>query len=605
MPLLGDGQIFERYRIIRWLGSGSTGESYEAEDQMLLRKVTLKLIHPWTTLPDSARRQFFREMQGISSLNHPYLAAVLDYGGSDGRLYVARRYISSGSLLGTDGRLWYRPPLTIADAFTYAHQLAHVLQYVHQHGYLHASLTFTNVLVLRGPNLEQEADYAPFLVADIGLANFVRRFGTPQVEALPVSAAPEQLGKRVAPASDQFALAVLLYFWLTGRPPYLGTPAEVEKLKLTETITPLSTLNPSLTPEQDRIILRALAVYPEKRYPSVLAFTEALKETQPARPEAFASPIPTQAEMPHTLFQSTTNELPTSEQPTEARAKLPASSHQTSGAQSDESHHSALEELLTHPHIAHPESKRGFSSAQTTEQEPATLPTLPETPRPEEEIVQFDFTSSPIISEKPAALAEEVPTAQSLPETAAEPSIQHETSPETTPGPISNEQPLPPVEATSVEAELPAASEEPAPSGRAGQASADTSSTDAPSALPKTRAAYTRPGGDLPRLIVFSPYTNSTYEYPLTRAEINIGRAGASDLHLEQDDLTSRHHALLKCEGERVLIFDKRSFNGVFINGQQIEVGHGYELTDGDHIGIGNYELIFRSALGSSVSQAG
>src|SRR6201999_3844097 len=86
MPVLEDGQLFERYRIVRLLGMGVAGESYEAEDSMLLRKVTLKLIHPWQTLPDAARRQFFREMQVISILTHPYLASVLDYGEVDGRL---------------------------------------------------------------------------------------------------------------------------------------------------------------------------------------------------------------------------------------------------------------------------------------------------------------------------------------------------------------------------------------------------------------------------------------------------------------------------------------------------------------------------------------
>ena len=85
--------------------------------------------------------------------------------------------------------------------------------------------------------------------------------------------------------------------------------------------------------------------------------------------------------------------------------------------------------------------------------------------------------------------------------------------------------------------------------------------------------------------------------------ETNIGRAGASDLLLAQDDLTSRHHALIKRAGERVLIFDKRSYNGVFINGQKIEGERGHELADGDHISIGNYELIFRSALSKNVSR--
>ncbi len=107
----------------------------------------------------------------------------------------------------------------------------------------------------------------------------------------------------------------------------------------------------------------------------------------------------------------------------------------------------------------------------------------------------------------------------------------------------------------------------------------------------------------VPRLIIASPYTSSSFEFLIVDEEINIGRAGSSNLYLEQDNLTSRHHALLKRIGERVLIFDKRSHNGVFLNGQKIEVGRGYELADGDHIGIGNYELIFRSASTGQISQ--
>jgi hypothetical protein len=103
-----------------------------------------------------------------------------------------------------------------------------------------------------------------------------------------------------------------------------------------------------------------------------------------------------------------------------------------------------------------------------------------------------------------------------------------------------------------------------------------------------------QPAIQAPRLIVTSPYTASSYEFLLISDETNIGRAGSSDLLLDQDNLTSRHHAQIKRLGDHILIFDKRSHNGVFINGQKIEAEHGYELADGDHIGIGNYELIFR-----------
>ena len=603
MPILGDGQVFERYRIVRWLGSGYTGESYEAEDRMLLRKVTLKLIHPWATLPDSARRQFFREMQGISALNHPYLAAVLDYGESDGRLYVARRYVSSGSLLGTNGRLWYRPPLAVAAAFTYTHQLAQVLHHIHQHGYLHGSLTFTNVLVLRGPNVEQETEHVPFLAADTGLANFVRRFGNPQVATLPVSAAPEQLGKRVTPASDQFALAVLLYFWLTGRPPYLGASEEVEKLKLSGKITPPSALNPELTAEQDRIILRALAVYPEERHASVLAFAEALQNTHPSATPVRSVPFATllaQPETPRTLLHIPIDETPpatASENETQARSaeSSPQPPAETSGPQVSTQvqsaareaapSSSALDELLPPTHPAATERESG---PQTEEvggiaiPEPDTLPALPETPRPQES--ESTAALALVGNEQPAILRDEMP-------------------------PSGGEQAAPIDETTSASAEAPSetgevqggdnASAQINEVGAGIASSPAESASSAPDTPPEARSA----SDTLPRLIVCSPYTNSSYEFVLINEEVNIGRAGSSDLHLEQDELTSRHHALLKREGERVLLFDKRSYNGVFVNGQQIEVGQGYELADGDHISIGNYELIYRSAPHTHGSQ--
>lgn len=464
MSTLESGQVFERYRIIQLLGSGVSGESYEAEDTMLLRKVTLKLIHPQATLPDSARRQFFREMQGISILNHPYLATVLDYGEIDGKLYVARRYVSNGSFLGTNGRLWFRTPLSVPDAIHYASQLAQVLQFIHNRGSLHGALTFSNILVLRGPNLENESDHAPFLLADIGLTNFVRRFGQQPHLPLPVTAAPEQLGKRVIPASDQFALAVVLYFWLAGRPPYVGTPEEIQHLKLTETITPLSTLNPRVSFEQEGMLLRALSVYPEDRYPNALAFANALLGTLKPQPQ------------PVLRTESSAQTVPD-------------------------------------VHVA-------------TEPVPEPVPQNVPQPGPESDVPQ--------------------PVPDDIPQTVPEPA-----APVPTPGPIDH-------------AGLPAAEQLPEPAGM---------------------AAY---------LIIVSPFIEEPYEVLLRSDETTIGRAGSSDILLDHDNLTSRHHALLKRENGRYYVYDRRSANGVQVNGQQLGGDDGCALEDGDHISIGNYELIFR-----------
>jgi serine/threonine protein kinase len=440
MPTLEKGQLFERYRIIQWLGSGVSGESYEAEDTMLLRQVTLKLIHPTTILPDAARRQFFREMQGISILSHPYVTPVLDYGEFEGKLYVARRFTNNGSLLSKNSRVWFRPPLAVHDAIHYGQQLAQALQFMHNRGFLHGAVTFTNILVLHGPNPPVQGEYAPFLLADAGLANFIRRHGVQDDVSLPlpITAAPEQLHSRPVQASDQFALAVILYFWLVGRPPFIGSPEEIEQLKLTETIPSLSSLNPHVTVEQDMVVLRALSASPEDRYPSVLAFSNALAAPPPSQPVATITPV----------------------NQTEDTIKL--------------SSLSVLQSLTA----STPEPLTQLSDSQVLQPE----------------------TQAPRV-----------------------PLVAH--------------------------------------------------------------------------LVIVSPYTEEPYTVELQADEMTIGRAGSSDIFLDKDDLTSRHHALLKRTNNSYAILDRRSANGVQVNGQQLQGESGIELADGDHISIGNYELIFRLGL--------
>src|SRR6266581_1847567 len=435
MPTLETGQSFERYRSIQWLGSSVSGESYEAEDTMLHRKVTLKLIHPTQTLPDAARRQFFRQMQGISILNHSYLAQVLDYGEFDGKLYVARRFVSSGSLLSYNGRLWFQAPLDVFDAVHYGHQLAQALQYIHNRGYVHGALTLSNILVVCEPNSELKGEKTPFLLADAGLSHFVRSSIEQNSTPLPITAAPEQLYQRIIPASDQFSLAALLYFWLTGRPPYIGSSEEIEKLKLTETITPLSSFNPNITVEQDGVVLRTLSVSPEDRYQSVQAFADALLLTlSPKTQPVFAT---------------------------------------------ESSNHIFLNDL----DLSEPTPQ--FPTEQVTEM-----------------LVQK--------AEDSAIIA---------------------------------------------------------------------------------------------HLIIFSPYAQEPVIVELHDEEMTIGRAGSSDILLDRDDLTSRHHALLKRENDRFLIYDRRSANGVQVNGLPIQSDNGYPLIDGDHITIGNYELTFRAVIRTAIDQ--
>ncbi len=567
MPALERNQQFERYRITQWLGNGVSGESYEAVDTMLQRKVTLKLIHPWFTLPDLAHRQFFREMQGISTLNHPYLATTLDYGEIDGRLYVARRFLSNGSLLSNTGRLWFNPPLNVEDAIQYGYQLAQALNYIHNCGYLHGAVTLSNILVLRGPNMNHEHGYAPFLLADIGLSNFVRRFGQPQIKLLPVTAAPEQIGKRVTPASDQFALAVLLYFWLSGRPPYIGTPEETELAKLTGMFPPLFSLNPDILFEQEEVLRRALSIYPDERYPSVTAFADALvatltppMNTTPPTPSTIKTPQPDLKEQ----LESLTEALPQANQaPVNAYASVSQ-----------------------------------FETRPISELEPETLP-VPGTPAEVESAPAVEALSSvePAITLgiDPISMDEAAPILMPHLELSLTLEQMLNALVQPLPSVFHPGIQLPPQTPVSAEEEIATAEEAPPVTESPAYQENEIMEIETQAGQTEQIVQTTQPIA-IPRLQINWLSGRETREYLLDNKEIMLGRAGSDDVQLDKDSSISRHHALLKYEDDQYLIYDLRSFSGICVNGEKLNNDTGHALADGDHINIGNYELTFRKA---------
>ena len=569
MALLVEGQRFERYRVIRWLGSGVTGESYEVENVMLQQKATLKLIHPWATLAESARRQFFREMQSMSMLHHPYVAEMVDYGEIDAQLYVARRYMSSGSLLGNEGRMWFRPPLPVNEAIQYGSQLAEALEYIHQQGYVHGALTLANTLILRGPNTEQASNYAPFLLADTGLAHFVRRFGQPRLSLLPLTAAPEQLGNKtnktnetssVTAASDQFALAVIIYLWLAGRPPYLGSPEEIEHLKRTETITPLTGLNPQVTFEQEGILRRALSVYPEDRYPSIQTFADALIATLP-RP---SQPLPEETLISQHEPLSEPVFIPLAEPMVEFNHEVEAVPVVEAEAETVFAIAVGLEESS---------DTNTTPTASDTPESPDTA-TVDPFPKPEPDIA--------------IPIPEPAPVPEPLPEPAPEPAPQpvEPTEPATEPLPKPEPDIIIPIpEPAPVPEPIPQTE----PLSEKAVADTDVSQQEVTAQEQEQGESEIK----IARLIISSPFTETSVEAVLERDELTIGRAGSSDILLDYDDKTSRHHALLRREEGQYVLYDRQSVYGVFVNDEKIPENTGHVLTDGDHICIGNYELTF------------
>ncbi len=102
------------------------------------------------------------------------------------------------------------------------------------------------------------------------------------------------------------------------------------------------------------------------------------------------------------------------------------------------------------------------------------------------------------------------------------------------------------------------------------------------------------------RLILRTDTGEILQEYTLEKSEISIGRAPTSDILLSKDKLTSRRHATIRYENGNYSIHDERSANGTFVNGQQLEEMMPRTLQDGDHIGIGEYELVFLASESAS-----
>ncbi|HEY4387139.1 MAG TPA: FHA domain-containing protein [Ktedonobacteraceae bacterium] len=571
------GQRFDRYQIVRKLGMGISGESYEAQDTLLQRTVTLKLIHPWSTLPDAIRRQFFREMQTMSLLNHPGIASILDYSDVDRQLYLVHKYTPLGSLLGPEGRIWFSPPLPIEDAIRYTVQLSQPLYYLHYNGFFHGALTLANILIQHDP-AHSTSPTMQFLLADANLAHFVRRYGRPVMTLLPITAAPEQFYKRMTAASDQYALASLLYYWLAACPPFLGSPEEIKQQKLHTTPLPLSTHNPLVPPELAQVVQRALSTSIEDRFPSLQAFADALQQAyQPPAPEEETDP-----ELPSLL-------------PTE---KQESNGH-TSDLEIAEPSPEILEEttpaLASLSPIEIQEANGHISDLKVAELAPEPLSEQIDIPASEPEPAPVESEPDAQI-EFPSASQSELQR-QSLPEisqTSDIAEIQQELPINSVPDTIEVSQDLPArslPDTTEVLVELPidslpATTE--APQEPPVDSPPDTAVID-----PGVEEAAPSPVPSHPHFIITSPYAETPYEAIIDREEMAIGRAGSSDILLDYDPFTSRHHALLQKRDDRYILSDRRSAYGTSVNGQQLLNEQHWPLQEGDQINIGQYKLVF------------
>lgn len=202
--------------------------------------------------------------------------------------YMVMPYCLAGSL-----ENWLRTqsetPLTPPEIASLIEQAAEALQYAHEHEMIHLDVKPSNFLLRTN---RKKPRRPTLLLADFGIArNFTTVANSSRtIRGTPTSMAPEQWSGSPVFASDQYALAVMAYELLTGRPPFVGSLEQLMYRHFTVQAPAPSTFNPRLSAAFDPVLLRALAKQPEERFSSIADFASAFVEAaqQPATPVEMA-----------------------------------------------------------------------------------------------------------------------------------------------------------------------------------------------------------------------------------------------------------------------------------------------------------------------------
>ena len=276
------GQTVSHYRIMRLLGEGGMGTVYAAEDTHLGRTVAIKFLNASNT-DHHYRARFLREARAISSLSHPNIATVFDYGEtSDAKPFLVMEFVEGETL----GELLDSSALTVWRSVEIIGCVADALAEAHNRGIVHRDIKPSNVIITNRGQVK---------VLDFGLAKRISeeeihntdtnaptllsthtRDGI--VVGTPLYLSPEQAtGSPVDGRSDLFALGALLYECISGKPAFSGSSVlEIGGQVIHVDPRPPSEINPEVPLDLNRITLKALAKRPEDRYQTAEELREEL-----------------------------------------------------------------------------------------------------------------------------------------------------------------------------------------------------------------------------------------------------------------------------------------------------------------------------------------
>jgi predicted ATPase/DNA-binding CsgD family transcriptional regulator/tRNA A-37 threonylcarbamoyl transferase component Bud32 len=259
------------YRLIQRLGKGTFADVYLGEHLYLNTPVAVKVLH--SRLDSHTLEDFLTEARNISHLAHPHIIRVFDFGLESDVPFLVMDYAPHGNLR---QKHQTGSTLSLHTIVTYVLALASALQYTHGQHLIYRDLKPENVLL----GSEHEV-----LLSDFGLALFSNdpeefqvkeRFGTLSYMA------PEMIHGQPVPASDQYALAVMVYEWLCGHLPFEGLTAHLCNQHLYTAPPLLGGEHPEIPRAVEQVILKGLSKEPTQRFVDMLSFARALEEASQA-----------------------------------------------------------------------------------------------------------------------------------------------------------------------------------------------------------------------------------------------------------------------------------------------------------------------------------
>ena len=275
-----------RYRILDELGRGATGVVYRAQDPAIGRIIAIKTIR-LADITDEGERErlrerLFREAKAAGILSHPNIVTIYDIAEENGLAYIFMECVDGPSLEKVLNGQQALDPQTI---FSLLRQTATALDYAHKKGIVHRDIKPANILIHEGATAK---------IADFGVAKILSQqmthagvmMGTPNYMS------PEQVqGHAVDGRADQFSLAVVAYEVLTGEKPFVADqlPALLFRIVREDPVPP-QRINPTLAPQVEVVLRKALSKNASDRYINCTEFADALAAACAFNPRWHALP---------------------------------------------------------------------------------------------------------------------------------------------------------------------------------------------------------------------------------------------------------------------------------------------------------------------------